>query len=64
MAASAPLRAADAPLVYLRDVDATIVQDMRYATKDNFTGFRVPGYLAGECMLLKPVAEALKKRAD
>lgn len=61
MAASAPLRAADAPLVYLRDVDDTIVQDIRYATKDNFTGFRVPGYLAGECMLLKPVAEALKK---
>jgi D-alanyl-D-alanine dipeptidase len=49
------------PLVYLRDVDSTIVQDIRYATKDNFTGFKVPGYLAGECMLLKPVAEALKK---
>ncbi|MFM9863833.1 MAG: M15 family metallopeptidase [Micropepsaceae bacterium] len=61
MAAGAPLRAADAPLVYLRDVDPTIVQDMRYATKDNFTGFRVPGYLAGECMLLKPVAEMLKR---
>ncbi|NOT41994.1 MAG: M15 family metallopeptidase [Alphaproteobacteria bacterium] len=61
LAASASLRAADAPLVYLRDADPTIVQDMRYATKDNFTGFRVPGYLAGECMLLKPVAEMLKR---
>lgn len=51
---------ADAPLVYLRDVDSSIRQDIRYATKDNFTGARVPGYLAGECLLLKPVAEALK----
>ena len=57
----ATARAADAPLVYLRDVDASIAQDIRYATKDNFTGFKVPGYLAGECLLLKPVAEALKK---
>ena len=61
LTAASPLRAADQPLVYLRDVDASIVQDMRYATKDNFTGFRVPGYVAGECMLLKPVADALKR---
>ena len=58
LGASAP---ANAPLVYLRDVDPSIEQDIRYATKDNFTGFKVPGYLAGECMLLKPVAEALKQ---
>jgi zinc D-Ala-D-Ala dipeptidase len=49
------------PLVYLRDVDPLVRQDIRYATKDNFTGARVPGYLAGECLVLKPVAEALKK---
>jgi D-alanyl-D-alanine dipeptidase len=61
LAAGAPSRAADAPLVYLRDVDPSIQQDIRYATKNNFTGTRVPGYLAAECMLLKPVAEALKK---
>lgn len=52
---------ADAPLVYLRDVDRSIRQDIRYATTDNFTGARVPGYLAGECLLLRPVAEALKR---
>lgn len=61
----APAHAAAVPgaptLVYLRDVDASIPQDIRYATKDNFTGFKVPGYLAGECLLLKPVAEALKQ---
>jgi D-alanyl-D-alanine dipeptidase len=58
---AAPLGAADAPLVYLRDVDPSIAQDIRYATKDNFTGSRVPGYLAGECLLLIPVAEMLKR---
>ena len=36
--------AADLPedFVYLRDVDPTILQDMRYAGSDNFTGTRVP----------------------
>jgi D-alanyl-D-alanine dipeptidase len=58
---AAPAHAADVPLVYLRDVDPSIAQDIRYATKDNFTGFKVPGYLAGECLLLGPVAKALKK---
>jgi D-alanyl-D-alanine dipeptidase len=57
----AAANAADAPVVYLRDIDPSIPQDIRYATKDNFTGFKVPGYLAGECLLLKPVAEALRQ---
>ena len=54
--------AADLPedFVYLRDVDPTILQDMRYAGSDNFTGARVPGYDAPECVLLRPAAEALK----
>ena len=30
--------------VYLRDVDPTILQDMRYAGTDNFTGHAVNGY--------------------
>lgn len=46
--------------VYLRDVDPTIVQDMRYAGPDNFTGARVPGYGAPECVLVRKAAEALK----
>lgn len=53
--------AAETSLVYLRDVDPSIRQDMRYATRDNFTGTKVRGYLAGECLVLKPVAEALKR---
>src|SRR6185503_21318124 len=65
MLASSPLCAQEpplpAPLVYLRDVDATILQDMRYATADNFTGRRVTGYDAPECVLLNGVAQALAR---
>jgi len=47
--------------VYLRDVDNTIAQDMRYATADNFTGRPLPGYNAAECVLRREAAEALKR---
>ena len=50
-----------APLVYLRDVDASILQDIRYAGPDNFTGRQVPGYGAPECVLLREAAEALSR---
>jgi zinc D-Ala-D-Ala dipeptidase len=50
-----------APLVRLRDVDSTILQDLRYASSFNFTGRIVPGYQNGECILLKGAAEALSK---
>jgi D-alanyl-D-alanine dipeptidase len=46
--------------VYLRDVDPTIMQDMRYASANNFTGKKVPGYDAPECVLVQQAAEALK----
>jgi zinc D-Ala-D-Ala dipeptidase len=49
------------PLVYLRDVDASILQDIKYATRDNFTGVPVDGYEAGECILLQRVADALRE---
>jgi D-alanyl-D-alanine dipeptidase len=49
------------PLVYLRDIDPSILQDMRYAGPDNFTGRRVAGYDAGECVLLREAAEALAR---
>jgi D-alanyl-D-alanine dipeptidase len=47
--------------VYLRDIDPTILQDMRYAGSDNFTGAHVPGYQAPECVLVRQAAEALKR---
>ena len=50
--------------VYLRDIDPTIVQDIRYATPFNFTGAPVPGYGAAECVLLREVAFALKNVQD
>jgi D-alanyl-D-alanine dipeptidase len=46
---------------YLREVDPTILQDIKYATARNFTGAKVPGYEVGECLLRHEVAEALKK---
>lgn len=47
--------------VYLRDIDPTIGQDMKYAGSDNFTGRPLPGYDAGECVLRRPAAEALRR---
>lgn len=65
MAASliaAPSQAQEMPkdFAYLGDVDPTIVQDMRYAGSHNFVGHKVPGYEAGECVLTRKAAEALK----
>ena len=50
-----------APLVYLSDIDRSILQDIRYAGPDNFTGRPVPGYGAAECVLLREAAEALSR---
>jgi D-alanyl-D-alanine dipeptidase len=47
--------------VYLRDVDPSIAQDMRYAGADNFTGHPLPGYGAPECVLRRDVAQALAR---
>ena len=60
--AGAQVSASEMPegFVYLRDIDPTILQDMRYAGPGNFTGARVPGYDAGECVLVRQAAEALK----
>ncbi|NJO32911.1 MAG: M15 family metallopeptidase [Rhodospirillales bacterium] len=48
-------------LVHLRDIDPSILQDIRYAGSNNFTGQPVPGYAAAECLLLRDVAEALSR---
>jgi D-alanyl-D-alanine dipeptidase len=47
--------------VYLRDVDPTIMQDMRYATGNNFVGRVLAGYDAGECIVTRAVGAALKR---
>src|SRR5687768_14434028 len=48
-------------LVHLRTIDASILQDIRYAGPNNFTGRPVPGYAAPECLLLRDVAVALSR---
>jgi D-alanyl-D-alanine dipeptidase len=47
--------------VYLRDVDPGIRQDMRYAGSNNFTGYPLPSYDAGECVLRRAAALALAR---
>jgi zinc D-Ala-D-Ala dipeptidase len=47
--------------VYLRDVDPTIAQDIRYASSNNFVGRPLDGYEAPECILRRDVAAALKR---
>ena len=46
--------------VYLRDIDPSIQQDMRYAGSANFVGHAVPGYDAAECVLVSQAANGLK----
>lgn len=59
---SADARGLLAPgFAYLHDIDSSIMQDIRYATHDNFTGHPLPGYGASECILRRETAEALKR---
>src|ERR1700686_5636990 len=46
--------------VYLRDIDPTIVQDIRYAGSHNFVGRPIRGYLAAECILSVSAANPLE----
>src|SRR5258707_7125065 len=47
--------------VYLRDIDPTIIQDIRYATSNNFVGRPLAGYEAAECLVKRDVGLALKR---
>jgi len=47
--------------VYLRDIDPTILQDIRYAGSHNFVGRPIKGYLAAECILSASAATALAR---
>ena len=46
---------------YLRDVDPTILQDIRYAGANNFVGRPLTGYGAAECVVKRDVGLALKR---
>jgi zinc D-Ala-D-Ala dipeptidase len=48
-------------LVNVRSVDRTIRTDVRYATRNNFTGAVLPGYERPVAMLRPPAAQALSR---
>ncbi|UGV27106.1 peptidase M15 [Rhodopseudomonas boonkerdii] len=58
---STPARASGLPddFVFLRDLDPSIRQDIRYAGFNNFVGRRLAGYDAAECIVKRPVGLAL-----
>lgn len=58
-AAPAPVPPSAPDLVPLSQVDATILQDIRYASAHNFLGRPVKGYLAPKCLLTQEAAKAL-----
>jgi len=46
---------------YLREIDPTILQDIRYAGANNFIGRPLAGYGAAECIVKRDVGLALKR---
>ena len=48
-------------MVYLRAIDPSIEQDIRYASPHNFTGHPLDGYAAAECLLTLDAARALAR---
>jgi D-alanyl-D-alanine dipeptidase len=63
IASVSPVRAQSLPggFVYLRDIDPTILQDIRYAGVNNFVGRPLAGYGAAECVAKRDVGLALKR---
>src|SRR5260221_8020218 len=59
---SASARAQSLPggFVYLREIDPTIIQDIRYAGANNFVGRPLKGYDAAECVVSREVGLKLK----
>jgi zinc D-Ala-D-Ala dipeptidase len=61
LASPAPARYRDTPLVNVQAFGPTIALDMRYATADNFTGRRLPGYCEQRALMLRRPAKALAR---
>ncbi len=61
-----PSQASQLPkdFVYLRDIDPSIIQDMRYAGFHNFVGRPIKGYAAQECILTRETVLALHHIQD
>ena len=58
-----PARSQSLPggFVRLRDIDSTIIQDIRYAGSNNFIGRPLAGYEAAECIVKRNVGIALRR---
>lgn len=54
-----PINAKEPSLINIKDIDPTIVVEMRYAGTDNFTGRKLYG--SAECLLCEPVARRLAR---
>lgn len=50
--------------VYLNQVAPSIIEDMHYASTQNFTGSKIPGYKTPQCIVTTQTAEQLKKAQD
>jgi zinc D-Ala-D-Ala dipeptidase len=60
LASSARAQTLPGGFVFLRDVDPSIIQDIRYAGSNNFVGRPLNGYDAAECVVKRDVGLALK----
>ncbi|WP_328613605.1 M15 family metallopeptidase [Amycolatopsis sp. NBC_00355] len=60
IAVPTPAQATSRSFVALSDVAPSILQDIRYATRHNFVGQRVDGYLEPTCILTRQAAEGLR----
>jgi len=45
--------------VYLKDIDPTIIENLRYYSNENFMGRKIDGYKSGKVILTKQAAEAI-----
>jgi zinc D-Ala-D-Ala dipeptidase len=61
LAAPAEARYRGTPLVNVQAFGPAIALDMRYATEDNFTGRRLPGYCEERALMLRKPAKALAR---
>ncbi|MBR0752679.1 M15 family metallopeptidase [Bradyrhizobium jicamae] len=59
-ALSARAQSLPGDFVFLRDIDPTIIQDIRYAGPNNFMGRPLAGYGAAECVVKRQVGLRLK----
>ncbi|MCC2666832.1 MAG: vanX, partial [Gammaproteobacteria bacterium] len=54
-----PLMALPNDFVYLKEIDPSIIQDLKYLTHDNIIGRPIAGYELPRCILTKQAAMAL-----